>query len=231
MNKYLDLSELDTLFREYTEAHSPITQSLIIVIGIVFIGELVGAALLTRSNSVRIFSTGIFDVHPWIAWPLSPVLHKGLKHFLANILFALLYGIPVERHWNTKAYLIFLAVTGYATIAFGTGFLWLFTDDQLAFYGASGIIYALAGYSSTHFFIEHDTLDLTEKVALVFGFIALLSVILDIITGPYFTPRWINGGHLSGFVIGGVVGFFGLNKCDNEQRSESSNNTSAKPDS
>ena len=202
------------------EVYTPITQILIIVIGVVFIGELVGAALFTESNSVRIFSTGIFGVHPWIAWPLSPVLHKGLGHFLTSILFALLFGIPVEKHWNWNAYSAFIVVTGYATIVFGAGSLWLFSNSQLAFYGTSGIIYALAGYSFTHFSLEHEDLELTEKIALIFGVIALLTVVFDIITGPYLTPDWINGGHLSGFVIGGLVGYFGLNECNVEDRSE-----------
>ncbi|MCU4719081.1 rhomboid family intramembrane serine protease [Halapricum hydrolyticum] len=220
MNRTLDLSVLDAIVREYTEAQSPVTQVLIIVIGVVFVGELLGAALLTKSNSVRIFATGIFAVHPWVAWPLSPVLHKGLQHFLASVLFALLYGIPVEKHWNWKAYSAFIIVTGYATIVSGTASLWLFSDSQLAFYGASGIIYALAGYSFTHFTLEHDDMDLVEKVALFFGVIALVSVVFDIVTGPYFTPEWINGGHLSGFVIGGLAGYFGPNECNDQARSE-----------
>jgi membrane associated rhomboid family serine protease len=89
-----------------------------------------------------------------------------------------------------------------------------FSDQQLAFYGTSGIIYALAGYSLTHLPRKHDGLDLVEMFAIFIGFVALVSVLVDPFTGPYFEPRWINGGHTSGFLIGAAVGWFELSGCD-----------------
>jgi membrane associated rhomboid family serine protease len=41
----------------------------------------------------------------------------------------------------------------------------------------------------------------------------LLSVLFDVFTGPYFTAQWMNGGHISGFVIGAVVGWSDLSRC------------------
>jgi membrane associated rhomboid family serine protease len=187
-----------------------------ILVAAVFLIEIFVTAFRSL-RSIRIFATGVFGVYPWIAWPLSPVLHRGFLHFAASIVGLIVVGLPIEKHWSRKRYAVFLVVTGYTTITFGVAFLSVFSDQQLAFYGTSGVIYALAGYSITHLPRKHDGLQLIEKLAVFIGVVALISVILDPFTGPYFEPRWINGGHTSGFVIGVVAGWFGLGGCESER--------------
>lgn len=207
------ISALKTCFQQYKESDSTITYLLMILLAAVFLIEIVVTAF-RGLGTVQIFATGVFGVYPWIAWPLSPVLHKGILHFAASLVGLTVVGLPIERHWTRKRYTVFLVLTGYATILAGAAVLGTFSDQQLAFYGTSGIIYALAGYSLTHLPRKHDGLDLVEMFAIFIGFVALVSVLVDPFTGPYFEPRWINGGHTSGFLIGAAVGWFELSGCD-----------------
>jgi len=209
------VSALRSGFQEYRESTSTITYLLMTLVAAVFLIEIAVTAFRSLS-SIRIFATGVFGVYPWIAWPLSPVLHRGFLHFAASIVGLVVVGIPIERHWSRRRYSAFLLLTGYTTIVFGAAFLSVFSDQQLAFYGTSGIIYALAGYSLTHLPRRHDNLDLIEKFAVFIGFAALVSVLIDPFTGPYFEPLWVNGGHTSGFLIGAVAGWFELSSCDRE---------------
>jgi len=207
------VSAVKEAYGKYTEGDSTVTYLLAIIVAAVFIFEVAFTAVRSL-GSIQILATGIFGVHPAIAWPFSPVLHRGFLHFGANLVGLIVVGIPIEKHWTRKRYVLFLVPTGYLTIAAGTGFMLIFSDSPVAFYGTSGVVYALAGYSLIHLFRSHDKFSLTEKVAALIGFVALVSVILDPFTGPYFEPLWINVGHASGFFIGAVAGWFGWGgKC------------------
>lgn len=207
------LNGLKTACREYLEADSTATYVLITVVAAVFLVEVAMTAVIGLQR-IQVFATGIFGVYPWIAWPFSPVLHRGILHFTASIVGLTVVGIPIESHWTRRRYTAFLVITGYITIAFGTAFLAVFSEKQLAFYGTSGVIYALAGYSLTHLPRSHTDLNLTEWFAVFIGAVALISVLVDPFTGPYFAPQWINGGHVSGFIIGTAVGWFDSGSCE-----------------
>lgn len=211
MSENLVVSGLKTAYQEYLEANATVTYVLMTVVAAVFLVEVVLTAVIGLPG-VQVFATGIFGVYPWIAWPFSPVLHRGILHFAATLTGLTIVGIPVERYWSRRRYAAFLLVTGYVTVVFGAGFMAAFSDKQLAFYGTSGVIYALAGFSLTHLPHRHENLDLTEWFAVFIGVVALIAVLVDPVTGSYFEPEWINGGHTSGFIIGAATGMFRLNK-------------------
>jgi membrane associated rhomboid family serine protease len=213
MNEKLDISTLKSGYQQYRDSDSTITYLLMNLVAAVFLIEILVTALLGL-GSVWTFATGIFGVYPSIGWALSPVLHEGIRHFAASLIGLTVVGLPIEKHWSRKRYIVFLIVTGYATILAGAAVLDTFSNQQVAFYGTSGIIYALAGFSLTHLPRRHDNLDLTEKFAVLIGFFALVSVVLDPLTGTYLEPKWINGGHMSGFLIGTAVGWLELSCCD-----------------
>lgn len=200
------LSSVQTALQAYATSEATVTYIVISLIAVVFLSEVFMTAL-TSLGSIQVFATGIFGVYPTIAWPISPVLHRGFFHFAASIFGLLVVGVPVEQHWSRTRYTVFLILTGYVTIAAGAGVLWAFAEQPVAFYGTSGVIYALAGYSLTHLTRQHTTRSPVEAVAVLVGVSALLSVLFDVFTGPYFTAQWVNGGHTSGFVIGAVVGW------------------------
>lgn len=207
------ISGLKKAYQEYLDTGSRITYLLMTVVAAVFLVEVVMTAVIGL-QSIQVFATGIFGVYPWIAWPFSPVLHRGILHFIATLVGLTVVGIPIEKHWTWKQYTAFLVVTGYATIVFGAAFMAVFSEKQLAFYGTSGVIYALAGYSLTHLPRRHNDLNLTEWFAVFIGVVAFITVILDPFTGPYFAPRWINGGHTSGLMIGVIVGWVSRSSCN-----------------
>jgi membrane associated rhomboid family serine protease len=206
------ISGMKTAYREYLEVDSTVTYVLMTLVAAVFLVEVAMTAVIGLPN-IQVFATGIFGVYPWIAWPFSPVLHRGILHFAATLVGLTVVGIPIERHWTRKRYILFLVATGYVTVALGAAFMTIFSEKQLAFYGTSGVIYALAGYSLIHLPQRHDNLNLTEWFAVFIGAVALVTVLLDPFTGPYFEPRWINGGHTSGLIIGAVVGWVVSNRC------------------
>jgi membrane associated rhomboid family serine protease len=206
------LSNVQTAFRAYATSEATVTYIVISLIAVVFLSEVLMTAL-TSLGSIQVFATGMFGVYPTVAWPLSPVLHRGFRHFAASVFGLLVVGVPVEQHWSRTRYMAFLILTGYATIAAGAGVLWVVADQPVAFYGTSGVIYALAGYSLTHLPRQHTPRSAIEAVAVLVGASALLSVLFDVFTGPYFTAQWMNGGHISGFVIGAVVGWSDLSRC------------------
>jgi len=205
------ISGLKTAYEEYLQANSTITYALMTVVAAVFLVEVVLTAVLGL-QSVQVFATGLFGVYPWIAWPFSPILHRGILHFAATLIGLTIVGIPVERYWGWRRYTAFLLVTGYVTVVLGVGFMAVFSNKQLALYGMSGVVYALAGFSFTYLPYRGKDLELIEWFAVFIGVVALVDVLVDPFTGPYFAPKWINGGHTSGFIIGAAIGLLRSNK-------------------
>lgn len=141
-------------------------------------------------------------------------LHKGVGHVVVNVVFIVFLGAAVERHWPWKRYLVFLVVAGYVSIAVGAAVKLAFADDPVAFLGASGILFALAGYAFVHHLTwSHTQMSRVEWFASFFGALLLLVVLADIVAGPYVDPDWFNGGHAGGFVVGALAGRFGWSRC------------------
>lgn len=88
----------------------------------------------------------------------------------------------------------------------GGGVLVFFSDKQIAFYGTSGVVYALGGFSLSHLMMAHAERRKFEWLAILLGVSTLIQVVTNVVTDPYFTVHWVNGGHLSGFIIGILAG-------------------------
>lgn len=198
---------------EISEEDTPVTYSLIGIITGIFIIE-IGMTRLYGLPQIQIFSTGLFGLYPKVAWIAAPLLHSGLLHWLASVVGLVFLGTAVERHWPQWRYLGFLIIAGYGATAAGALVMGAFTDSQLAFYGTSGIVFALAGFALVHPPWSHLRVRRIEWFAAFIGVIALLQILIDPLTGPYFDPYWINGGHTAGFVIGGVAAWYDMNNCD-----------------
>ena len=118
-------STRQSLYDEYATPDTPLTHRLLLLIVIVFLFEIVGVLIFSLST-IRVFATGIFQIWPWVAWPLSPLLHKGMNHIALNFLLLLLVGVPVERYWDDTQYAVFLLVVGYVTVLCGAGIMAVF---------------------------------------------------------------------------------------------------------
>lgn len=201
------------MIQEIPEEDAPVTYSLIGVITGIFVIE-IGMTKVYGLSQIQVFSTGLFGVYPTVAWILAPLLHRGPLHWIASVVGLVFLGTAVERHWPRLRYIGFLLLAGYGATAAGVLVMRAFTDSQLAFYGTSGIVFALAGFALVHLPWSHLRVTRVEWFASFVGVIALLQLLIDPLTGPYFDPHWINGGHTAGFVIGGVAAWRNWNRCD-----------------
>lgn len=194
------VDQIRTYICEYRDSDSPVTLTLIGVVIGVFLVE-IWFGTLGPAENIEVFATGIFGVAPEVAWPFAPFLHQGFLHFTANCLGLFILGYPIEQVSSSRWYLIFVATSAYGSIVGGAVILHLFSDQQVAFYGISGIVFALSGYALVRFFQKKNRRE-SENASLLIGISALLLLLIDFASGPYFTPRWVNGGHISGFMIG-----------------------------
>ena len=124
------LSTIQTTLRAYVTLDATVTYAAVSLIAVIFLGEILMTAL-TSLGHIQVFATGIFGVSPAVAWPVSPVLHRGFPHFAASVIGLLVLGVPVEQHWSRNRYTAFLLLTGYGTIVAGAGVLWIFADQSL----------------------------------------------------------------------------------------------------
>lgn len=198
------LKLLKSASQQYLDAEAPITYWLITLMIVVFIGEIILSTAFGTS-SIQVFATGSFKLFPVLAWTFAPLLHQGVMHFLGNVAGLAIFGLPLEKQLPPRRYVAFIIIAGYVSTAFGAAFLAPFTEKGLAFYGTSGVVFALAGFSLIHFAPKSNELDVIEWIALLFGIGAMFTVIMDVFTGPYLHSNWINGGHMSGFITGIVA--------------------------
>lgn len=201
------------MVEDLSEEQAPITYSLVVLGTAVFLAEIV-ATFYYGLSSMQVFATGIFGVYPGVAWLLSPLLHRDPFHFLGNMVVLVFAGAAVERHWTRWRYIGFLIGSGYGATAAGAVLIHLFAGGQIAFYGLSGVGFALAGFALSHLPWSHLRLSRPEWFAVGIGFLALLTVVVDPFTDPYLHYKWINGGHLAGFVLGVYAGKAKWAHCD-----------------
>jgi membrane associated rhomboid family serine protease len=200
-------ADADTLRKavtQYRTVEASITRTLIWVVAIMFSSEIFVTAIF-GIRSIRVFATGLFKIKPELAWMLAPVLHAGFKHVLTNIGGLVLMGFPLEQHFTKRRFAIFVIGTAYLSTMGGWFAQTMFTTNQIAMYGISGTVYALAGYGLVHFGLSTDRLSAFEWIAMMFGLGAAVTVVIDPFTGPYLHPDWINGGHATGFLIGVIT--------------------------
>ena len=137
------------IIHNHQETAAPVTYWFIVLITLVFLFEL-GMTTMYSLRGTNVFATGLFGAEPLLAWPLAPVLHRRPLHFFASIFGLIILGVPVERHWSRVKYALFLIVAGYVSVGIGGGILILFSDEQIAFYGTSGVVYALGEIGRAH---------------------------------------------------------------------------------
>lgn len=201
---------------------SPITQRMVLAICVVFLAQEIAAVYF--GASILGVTSYVFLHYPVPAWLLTFFLHRGAMHFLANVALIGVVGRVVEPEFSERRYLAFL-VDPAVLSALGAYLAKApFTAKPVAAYGASGFGYALAAYS-LRFPSRHDDalldvvtfgtnpveIPLAERIAFLLGVAAVLTVALDLLTGPYLTAEWVNGAHLVGVIVGVAVARFGEN--------------------
>lgn len=186
---------------QYRDKEAPWIFGLIALVSGIFVLE-VFLTIAVGAKSVEVIATGLFGVAPLIAWPLSPFIHQGIFHFSANIGGLLLFGIPLEAQLADSKYVTLLGVAAVVSTVVGSILFSVTTTGPIAYYGISGVLYALAGYAVTHYTRKPDSLEPIEWLALLGGVSAGVAVVSNILMGVVLSEHPVNGGHVSGFVIG-----------------------------
>ncbi|GAA0211721.1 rhomboid family intramembrane serine protease [Halobaculum roseum] len=196
---------VSTLRRQYRAARTRTTLTVVALTSTVFLLQVV-AAWATGAPSVRALTALLYLEGGDAVFLLSPFLHRGVPHFLTNVLVLLVLA-PQERHFSPGGYWLFL-VAG-ATLALGVGYAVLLAyspASNVAVYGISGLGYALGGFALTRAVGRTDDLSELDLLAAVIGGSSVLTVAVDLLTNLPGAPAAVNGGHLSGLVFGLLVG-------------------------
>lgn len=193
--------------QENWNLHAPVTYAVIALVVAVF-GVEVAFTVTQGIAGIDVFATGLFGVAPYLAWPLSPFLHRGILHFGSSLAGLWLLGPPIEQYWRRWHFAAFLLGSGYIATVIGVATMAPFTAKKVAFYGSSGMIFALGGFAVAFFPRWFGEVETSEWLATFVGAVAVVTVLVDPFTGPYFSADWVNGGHLGGVVVGLLVGFW-----------------------
>ena len=194
-----------TLWRQYRAARTRTTLTVIALTSAVFLLQVV-ATWVTGAPSVRALTAVLYLEGGDTVFLLSPFLHRGIPHFVSNVLVLLVLA-PQERHLSPGGYWLFLV--GGLALALGTGYAVLLAyspASNVAVYGISGLGYALGGFALTRAIGDPEGRSELDLIAAVIGGSSVLTVAVNVLTTLPQTPAAVNGGHVSGLVFGLVVG-------------------------
>ncbi len=208
---------VEELVRDLKSRDSPVTSWVILAMSLVFLGQQMVAIRL--GASILGITSYFFLEYPVVAWTLSFFLHKDIMHFLGNVFLIGLVGSVIEQFFSTRSYLLFLLCSAVLSGIGAVIFKLPFTSQPVAAYGASGFGFALVTYS-LYLPLKSErrladalqlpnlisNMTLSEHLAFLLGISAIVSVVIDILSGPVLTTEWVNGAHFAGAVVGLVVG-------------------------
>jgi GlpG protein len=143
-------------------------------------------------------------------WRLfTPVLlHGNLLHILFNVMWIVILGFQIERKIGSTKTLLFILITGI----FSNICQYLMSGPN--FLGLSGIVIAMAGFiwarekkAPWEGYLLHSStmLFITIYVLAMFG-VQLVSFFFELYGNTSFTPGIANTAHISGGIIGLLLG-------------------------
>lgn len=140
------------------------------------------------------------------------ILHKDLLHILFNMLWLWYLGRPIEQRIGPLRVLLFTLVAGVLTNTCQ------YLMSGPFFIGYSGIVTALAGFIWMREKIspwEGYPLNRGTILFLLFFILAILGLqiaafLIQVFTSYSFAPNIANTAHVSGLIIGAILGRFGF---------------------
>ncbi|MDG5778808.1 rhomboid family intramembrane serine protease [Haloarculaceae archaeon H-GB1-1] len=203
------------VWRDLAMARSPVTLLTCGVLVVVFAVQLLEAMRL--GTTVQSLTGYLFYARPRFAWPLAFFLHRDAAHVGGNLLLIAFLGRLAEPNFSTRSYAAFFVGVAITSVSGGFLAIALFDRGPVVAYGASGLGFALAGYSLQYLRgIDRpvlrggatSSLSSAEWLAVIVGLAAVFTVALDVGTGPFFDAYWLNGAHAVGLVVGLLVGWY-----------------------
>ena len=181
---------------------APVTDLLAVVVCAVYAGQAF-QAVLWNAPSVFVATNYAYLRVPWLAWPLSPLLHGGLFHVVPNLLTLLAFGRIAEDHLTTGWFAVMAAVAAVGSIAALAGWGLAFgSDPYVAAYGISGVVFAAGGFAVAHL-PDHERVTDLELLTVLFGLCAVGLVSVEALTAAAVrSPASVNVGHAVGLLVG-----------------------------
>lgn len=169
---------------------SAVVSPVLILVAVMWVVEIIDAVLplaVDQWGIVGRTTSGLVGV------VLSPFLHAGFAHLMANTVPFLVLGVLVawrsrERFW---AVLTLIAVGG------GLG-VWLLTSPTTLTIGASGVVFGMAAYLVAAGLLTRHWLDIAVAVGVVLVYGTMFAGVL-----PFGVPAGVSWlAHLTGALAG-----------------------------
>jgi membrane associated rhomboid family serine protease len=129
---------------------------------------------------------------------LSPFLHGGFAHLIANTLPFLLLGLLVSWRSDGRIWLITILIAVVGGLA-----VWLFGPPATVTIGASGLIFGYLGYILAAGFLTRHWLDIVIAVVVLVVYGSALWGVLPFAVAA--NVSWL--AHLTGFAAGVLAAF------------------------
>jgi membrane associated rhomboid family serine protease len=211
---------------QHRSLSAPVTDFLAVAVCAVYAAQAFGTALW-NAPSVFVTTNYVYLQAPWLAWPLSPLLHGGLEHVVPNVVTLFAFGRIAESHLSTRRYAAMAAIAAVGSIA---ALAWWGTvfggDSHIAVYGISGVVFAAAGFAVVHL-PDHGRVTDPELLAVLFGVCAVgLVGVQSLGALVLLSPATINVGHAVGLLVGAGTAFTVDSDCadhgsrDSDHRSD-----------
>ena len=187
---------------QHRSLSAPITDFLTVAVCAVYALQAF-QTVLWDAPSVFVTTNYVYLRAPWLAWPLSPLLHGGLAHVVPNVLTLFVFGRIAEAHLSKIRFaaMALLAAAGSIMALAGWGIAFG-SDPNVAVYGISGVVFAAAGFALVHV-PQHGRVTDLELLALLFGVCAAGLVGIEVLTAVLLrSPASINVGHAAGLLVG-----------------------------
>ncbi|MGQ4556683.1 rhomboid family intramembrane serine protease [Halobellus sp. GM3] len=192
---------------------APITDFLSIAVCAVYAVQAV-QTVVWGTSSVFVTTNYVYLRAPWLAWPLSPLLHGGLEHVVPNVLTLVAFGRIAESHLSARRFAVMAALAAAGSIAALAWWSAAFdSDPHVAVYGISGVVFAAGGFAVVHLPTHGRATD-AELLAVLFGVCAVALVAGEALIALSFTsPATVNVGHAVGLLVGVATGLRGGEHC------------------
>ena len=211
---------LRPVFADHRSLSAPVTDLLVVIVCAVYAVQAFQTALW-GAPSVFVTTNYVYLRAPWLAWPLSPLLHGGLVHVIPNVVTLFAFGRIAEATLPGRRYASMALVASVASIGALAAWSLAFGSGPQAVYGISGVVFAAAGFALVHV-PQHGRVTDLELLALLFGVCAAGLVGVEVLTAVLLrSPASINVGHAAGLLVG--VGTAAISQGCGDARQHPSN--------
>lgn len=187
---------------QHRSLSAPVTDLLAVAVCAVYAAQAF-QAVRWGAPSVSVATNYAYLRVPWLAWPLSPLLHGGLVHVVPNLITLLAFGRVAEAHLSTRRFAAMVAVAAVGSIAALAGWGLAFgSQPYVAAYGISGVVFAAGGFAVLHL-PAHDRVTDLELLSVLFGLCAICLVAVKTVGAAVsLSPASVNVGHAAGLLVG-----------------------------